>query len=66
MREWYTLAEIAALLHVGERTTRRLLRPHRSRCHLARKGTHPRLVLWVPVAVVTELREARKELWRAA
>lgn len=66
MKEWYTLAELAELLHVGGRTTLRLLEPHRGRCHLARKGQNPRLVLWIPAAVVGEISEARKAQWRAA
>lgn len=66
MKQWYKRSEVAALLHVGERTTYRLLSPHRNRCHMARDGNHPRLVLWVPAAVVNELREARKMLWHAA
>lgn len=63
MKQWYTAAEIAALLHVGARTTRRLLGPYRGQCHLARKGNHPRLLLWVPAKVVMELCEARKAMW---
>ena len=66
MKEWYTISELADLLHVGGRTTLRLLEPHRGRCHLARRGKNPRLVLWVPAAVVAELCEARKAMWKAA
>lgn len=64
MKPWYTLAEVAALLHVGIRTTRRLLAPYREQCHLARKGRHPRLVLWVPVEVFAEIRKKRGDVWR--
>jgi len=59
MKLWYTLREIAAVLHLRPRTARRLLAPYRMRCHLAREGSHPRLVLWVPGAVVVELERAR-------
>lgn len=66
MKPWYTLAEVAAMLHVGTRTTRRLLAPYRDKCHLARKGQHPRLLLWIPGSVVTALCEGRREMWSAA
>lgn len=64
MKEWFTLEEIAALLHIGTRHARRLIGPHRSDCHLARKRGHPRLILWVPAKVVTKMRGERAELWR--
>lgn len=66
MKPWYTLAEVADMLHVGTRTTRRLLAPYRGQCHLARKGRHPRLVLWIPGSVVSVLVEARQEVWSSA
>lgn len=68
MKQWYTLAEIATLLHVSVRTAVRLVDPYRDRgyCHLARNGKHPRLVLWVPVAIVRQICEARQVVWRAA
>jgi len=66
MKAWFTAAEVAELLHVGARTMRRLIRPHRAQCHLARNGANPRLVLWVPASVVRELRDARRMLWKAA
>lgn len=59
MNPWYTLREVAAVLHLRPRTTRRLLAPYRQRCHLAREGSHPRLVLWIPGAIVLELERAR-------
>lgn len=62
---WYTVREIALLLHVTRLTAWRLLEPYRARCHLAREGSHPRLVLWVPSAVVSDLRRDRRERWRA-
>lgn len=58
---WYTIHEVAAVLHVQRMTAWRLLRPHRARCHLARAGSHPRLVLWVPAQVVRQL-EADREM----
>ena len=63
-RAWFTVREVALLLHVGRLTAWRLLRPYRERCHLAREGSHPRLVLWIPGAVVTELRRERRDMWR--
>lgn len=66
MKEWFTLEEIAALLHIGTRHARRLLAPYRAACHLARKRGHPRLILWVPSKVVADLSMARKVIWRAA
>ena len=62
---WYTVQELAELLHVGLLTARRLVRPYRSRCHLARSGSHPRRVLWVPVDVVGEIIAERTVIWKA-
>lgn len=56
---WFTLGEVAATLHVSRLAAWRVLRPFRGRCHLARAGPHPRLVLWVPVAVVRQIEGAR-------
>ena len=63
-RAWFTVREVALLLHVGRLTAWRLLRPYRERCHLAREGSHPRLVLWIPSAVVASLRQERRAMWR--
>jgi hypothetical protein len=62
--KWFTVGEVAAMLHVQRMTAWRLLRPYRDRCHLGRAGSHPRRVLWVPVAVVEELRASRSRWWR--
>lgn len=59
---WYTVQELADRLHLRPKTVRRILRPYRDRCHLARNGSHPRLVLWVPLAVVLSIEKARKAL----
>lgn len=56
---WFTVEELAARLHVQRITAWRLLRPYRARCHLGRNGSHPRLVLWVPSAVVNEISAER-------
>lgn len=64
MKAWYTVGEVAVMLHVQRITAWRLLRPHRDRCHLARHGTHPRLCLWVPVAVVEQLQASRSVWWK--
>ena len=61
-REWFTVAEVAERLHVEHITAWRLVRPHRARCHLARNGPHPRLLLWVPASVLESLEESRP--WR--
>lgn len=61
MKAWYTLGEVAAVLHVARMTAWRQLRPFRAQCHLARAGTHPRLVLWVPADVVRQLERPWKE-----
>jgi hypothetical protein len=58
-KPWLTLGEVAARLHVARMTAWRLLRPFRGRCHLARAGSHPRLVLWVPAEVLRELESER-------
>lgn len=63
-QRWYTVEEVAEELHVRPLTAWRLVRPYRDRCHLARKGRHPRRVLWIPEAVLRQLREARD--WPAA
>lgn len=58
-QRWYTVRQIASLLHLRPLTAWRLVRPHRSKCHLARNGPHPRLVLWVPATVVRALSRER-------
>lgn len=64
MKEWYTLEEIAAQLHVGTRHARRLLAPYRADCHLARKRGHPRLILWIPAKIVETMRKDRADQWQ--
>lgn len=61
---WFTVGEVAGVLHVQRMTAWRLLRPYRERCHLGRAGSHPRRVLWVPLAVVEELRASRTTWWK--
>lgn len=63
-QQWFTVRDVAALLHVQRLTAWRLLRAHRSACHLARDGQHPRLVLWVPATVVDALRADRSRWWK--
>lgn len=58
-KAWYTVDDIASLLHVSRRQVQRLVRPHDARCHLARAGRAPRLLKWVPREVVMELVEQR-------
>ena len=57
---WYTVAAVAERLHVRPITAWRRLKPYRLRCHLARNGSHPRRVLWVPADVVRALERAQK------
>ena len=64
-REWYPAPVVAELLHITRRRLSDLLAPHRERCHLARDGRHPRLVLWVPAPVVRQLRKERRSVWLA-
>jgi hypothetical protein len=65
---WYSVADLAARYHVSEKTVRlHILPPHRGRCHLARRGRHPRLLLWIPAEVVRLLdRERRATQQRAS
>lgn len=58
---WWTLQELSARYHVGLRMVQDLIRPHRGRCHLGRRGKHPRMVLWVPLEVVRALDRERRE-----
>jgi len=62
---WYTVRELAELLHVRPLTAWRLVRPYRSRCHLARDGRHPRRSLFVPVEVVGEIIAERTPAWKS-
>lgn len=55
VKPWYTVKELASLLHRSPRTIGRLIRPYRDQCHLARQGSHPRKVLWIPLPVAYEL-----------
>jgi len=54
-KEWFTVEDVATLLNVKPIVAWRKLRPFRSRCRLARRGQHPRKLLWVPDDVVMEL-----------
>lgn len=56
---WYTIAEVAAILHVQKITAWRIVRPYRARCHLGRDQGHPRRRLYVPATVVSEIAAAR-------
>lgn len=60
---WFTVAEVAEVLHLQPTTAWRLVRPYRARCHLARNGRHPRLHLWVPLSVVEALKADRARVW---
>ena len=54
-KPWYTVKELAGLLHRSPKTIHSLLQPYRSECHLGRQGSHPRKVLWVPQPIAQEL-----------
>ena len=56
---WFTVEDLASRLHLAVETARKLVRPFRARCHLARKGSHPRLVLWIPRDVVLKIERQR-------
>lgn len=56
-KAWYTVRELANLLHRTPKTIRRLVRPHRSECHLDRNGPHPRRLLWIPASVAQKVAE---------
>lgn len=52
---WYTVKQLGALLHRSPKTVRNLIQPYRDQCHLAREGSHPRKVLWIPRQVAQTL-----------
>lgn len=54
-QSWYTVKDLASLLHRTPKTVRSLIHPYRDQCHLGRAGSHPRKVLWIPQQVVREL-----------
>ncbi|HVO13304.1 MAG TPA: hypothetical protein VMX54_21365 [Vicinamibacteria bacterium] len=58
---WYTVAEVAQLLHCSRLAAWRALQPHRAQCHLARRGQHPRLHLWAPASVVQLVVQRRRQ-----
>jgi hypothetical protein len=60
---WFTVQDLAVRLHLKPKTVRRIVRPYRDRCHLARNGSHPRKVLWVPLEVVRAIEKAREALF---
>ena len=55
LRPWYTIRQLADLLHRRPRTIRHLVRPYRPECHLDRDGRHPRKVLWIPGDVAQKI-----------
>lgn len=58
VKPWYTLKQLAGLLHRRPKTIRRLIRPYRDRCHLDRAGSHPRKVLWIPGDIAQKVAES--------
>jgi hypothetical protein len=58
-QQWFTVRELAARLHLAPFTTRQLVKPFREYCHLARQGSHPRRVLWIPLDVVLAIERQR-------
>lgn len=64
---WWSVSDLCTRWHIGAQMVRLLLKPHRGRCHMARRGKHPRHQLWVPVEVVRVLdRERRETMQRRA
>lgn len=57
---WYTVSELADRLRLRPRTAWLLVRPYRDQCRLARNGSHPRRVLWIPSAVVRAIEKQRE------
>lgn len=57
LKQWYSVRQLANQLNRAPKTIRRLLRPYRPECRLAREGSHPRLHLWVPGHVAKALEE---------
>ena len=60
---WFTVEDLALRWHLAPKTARKLLRPFRRRCHLARRGAHPRLILWIPRDAVLSIERSRGRLW---
>lgn len=58
---WFTADQLAARWHLSERRVRELVAPHHGQCHMARRGRHPRLALWIPIDVVKRLDRERQE-----
>ncbi len=58
LERWYTVREIALLLHRAPKTIRSLLKPYRTRCRLAREGRNPRRVLYIPESVARQVEAA--------
>jgi hypothetical protein len=63
---WFSVEDLAALWHIKAQMVRLLLKPHRGRCHLARRGKRPERVLWIPVEVVRALDRERLALRKPA
>lgn len=63
---WFCVDDLMALWHLSGKMVHTLLQPHRGRCHLARRGRQPRLVLWVPIEVVRTINNDRKAMWEKA
>lgn len=61
---WWTTEDLAQRWHVSEKRVRELLAPHRRHCHLARRGRHPRLCLWIPIEIVKVLDRDRNSTTR--
>jgi hypothetical protein len=59
---WWCVDDLAERYHLAPKTIRVLLAPHRGKCHLGRRGRHPRLLLWAPLEVVRILDRDRRRL----
>ena len=65
-RRWLRVSEISELVHRAPSTVHKLVAPYRQRCLLATHGDHPRLHLYVPVAVARLIYEKVYEVKLAA
>lgn len=63
---FFSVSDLAARWHITEKTVREILKPYKGRCHYGRRGSHPRLCLWVPIDVVRVMDSERRKLRRPA
>jgi hypothetical protein len=62
----WSVEQLAARWNISEKRVRQLLEPHRGKCHLQRRGRHPRLCLWAPKEVVAAIDRERAAIQKPA